>query len=67
MVPGGDWSETGLLQSGFLFLLVIDWVMQKTTKYERCDFTTFLGDLDIADDLTFLSSTMKTTAENINS
>ena len=46
--------------SGFLFLLVIDWVMRRTTVGERTgirwDFTTMLEDLDFADDLALLSS-----------
>ena len=46
--------------SGFLFLLAINWVMQKTTtgvrRGIRLDFTTSLDDLDFADDIVFLSS-----------
>ena len=63
-----DWFpvETGVKQgccmSGFLFLLVIDWVMRKTTEGKRTgirwDFNTLLEDLDFADDIALLSSAM---------
>jgi len=63
-----DWFpvKTGVKQeccmSGFLFLLVIDWVMWRTVEGERTgirwDFTTMLEDLDFADDIALLSSTM---------
>ena len=63
-----DWFQvlTGVKQgccmSGFLFLLTIDWVMRKTTEDARTgirwDFTTLLEDLDFADDIALLSSTM---------
>ena len=47
--------------SGFLFLMVIDWVMRKTVDGQRTgrirwDFTTLLEDIDYADDLLLLSS-----------
>ena len=46
---------------GFLFLLVIDWVMRKTLREGntgiRWRFTEKLEDLDFADDLALLSST----------
>ena len=49
--------------SGFLFLLIIDWVMRRTVEGERTGirwkFTTMLEDLDFADDIALLSSTMK--------
>jgi len=61
-----DWFEikTGVKQgccmSGFLFLLVVDWVMRKTTKHGntgiRWKFNKFLEDLDFADDLALISS-----------
>ena len=61
-----DWFEikTGVKQgccmSGFLFLLVVDWVMRKTTKHGntgiRWKFNNFLEDLDFADDLALISS-----------
>jgi hypothetical protein len=54
--------KLGCCMSGFLFLLVIDWVMRRTVEGERTgirwDFTTMLEDLDFADDLALLSSTM---------
>jgi len=63
-----DWFPvtTGVKQeccmSGFLFLLVINWVMWRTVEGERTgirwDFTTMLEDLDFADDIALLSSTM---------
>ena len=61
-----DWFEikTGVKQgccmSGFLFLLVVDWVMRKTTKYGNTGigwkFNNFLEDLDFADDIALISS-----------
>ena len=46
--------------SGFLFLLVIDWVMRRTVEKEntgiRWRMTSRLEDLDFADDLVLLSS-----------
>ena len=61
-----DWFEvkTGVKQgccmSGFLFLLVVDWVMRNTTKHGntgiRWKFNNFLEDLDFADDLALISS-----------
>ena len=54
--------KQGCCMSGFLFLLVIDWVMRRTTVGERTgirwDFTTMLEDLDFADGLALLSSAM---------
>ena len=54
--------KQGCCMSGFLFLLVIDWVMNKTVSRTRTgirwDFTTVLEDLDFADDIALLSSTM---------
>ena len=53
----------GCVMSGFLFLLVIDWVMRKTLRGGntgiRWRFTEKLEDLDFADDLGLLSSTRK--------
>ena len=57
--------ETGVKQgcnlSGFLFLLVIDWIMRKTVRNGengiRWKFTTKLDDLDYADDIALISST----------
>lgn len=52
--------KQGCNMSGFLFLLVIDYIMKKTTELEptgiRWNFTTKLEDLDFADDLALLSS-----------
>ena len=54
--------KQGCCMSGFLFLLVIDWVMRKTVDGERTgirwNFTNMLEDLDFADDLALLSSAM---------
>ena len=53
----------GCVMSGFLFLLVIDWVMRKTLSTEnigiRWRFTEKLDDLDFADDLALLSNTRR--------
>ena len=53
--------KQGCNMSGFLFLLVIDWVMRKSTAENntgiRWNFTTKLDDLDYADDIALLSST----------
>ena len=63
----GDWFEIkagvkqGCNMSGFLFLLVIDWVMRRTTgngeRGIRWNFTTKLDDLDFADDIALIAST----------
>ena len=49
--------------SGFLFLLVLDFVMRKTTKDKdtrlRWKLTTKLKDLDFADDIALLSPTQQ--------
>ena len=54
--------KQGCCMSGFLFLLTIDWVMRKTTENARTgirwDFTSLLEDLDFADDIALLSSSM---------
>jgi endonuclease/exonuclease/phosphatase family metal-dependent hydrolase len=54
--------KQGCCMSGFLFLLAIDWVMRKTVEGTRTgirwNFTTMLEDLDFADDIALLSSTM---------
>ena len=46
--------------SGFLFLLIIDWIMRRVTTGQRMglrwNFTTTLEDLDFADDIALLSS-----------
>ena len=52
--------KQGCVMSGFLFLLVIDWVMRKSTEGHRngirWNFTTNLEDLDFADDVVLLAS-----------
>ena len=52
--------KQGCTMSGFLFLLVIDYIMIRTIEKEptgiRWNFTTKLEDLDFADDLALLSS-----------
>ena len=52
--------KQGCVMSGFLFLLVIDWIMRKTTADKargiRWNFNTVLEDLDFADDIALLSS-----------
>ena len=54
--------KQGCCMSGLLFLLIIDWVMRQTVEGERTgirwNFTTMLEDLDFADDIALLSSTM---------
>ena len=62
-----EWFEvkSGVKQecnmSGFLFLLVINWVMRRTVAHAGTDIrwkmTTMLEDLDFADDLALISST----------
>ena len=64
-----DWFEIkigvlkqGCCMSGFLFLLVVDWAMRKTTKHGntgiRWNFNNFLEDLDFANDLALISSSL---------
>lgn len=49
--------------SGFLFLLIIDWVMRHTVKEEgtrlRWKFTSKLEGLNFADDVALISSTQR--------
>ena len=72
VIDGGgktDWFDIksgvrqGCVMLGFLFLLVIDWVMRKTLREGstgiRWRFTEKLEDLDFADDLALLSSTRR--------
>ena len=74
-----DWFDvrTGVKQgwcmSGFLFLLVIDWVMRRTLEGRqtgiRWQFTNKLEDLDFADDVALVASKivdMQTKLENLN-
>jgi hypothetical protein len=57
--------------SGFLFLLVIDWIMRKTTTANnntgRWKLTTKLDDLDFADDITLLPSSKDHMQNKFNS
>ena len=52
--------KQGCNMSGFLFLLVIDWIMKKATADNstgiRWKFTSKLEDLDFADDIALISS-----------
>ena len=54
--------KQGCCMSGFLFLLVIDWVMRRNVEGERTgirwNFSSMLEDLDFADDLALLYSAM---------
>ena len=60
-----EWFEVktgvkqGCVMSGFIFNIVIDWIMRNTNNSNRgirWKFTTCLEDLDYADDLSLLSS-----------
>ena len=46
--------------SGFLFVLIVDWTIQRTTERHRngirWNFTSRLEDLDFADDIVLVSS-----------
>lgn len=63
----GEWFDfkTGVKQgcnmSGFLFGMVVDWMMRKTVRNGesgiRWKLTSNLHDLDVADDVALLSST----------
>ena len=58
MVPHNIWSKAGMHYSPFLFLLVIDWVIKRATSENRgiqWGLTSFLEDLDFADDIRLLS------------
>ena len=56
--------KQGCSMSGFLFLLIIDWVMRQTPYDNNTGIlwkmTTKLDDLDFADDIALLSSTKET-------
>ncbi len=59
--------------SGFLFLMVIDWIMRKTTEENniglRWRFMSKFEDLDFADDIALMSSSysyMQAKATNMN-
>jgi hypothetical protein len=60
-----EWFEVksgvrqGCAMSGFIFVLVMDWIMKNTNNQKRgirWNFTTILEDLDYADDLVLISS-----------
>ena len=71
-----DWFQVktgvrqGCVMSGFIFIIVIDWVMRKTTDGRRTgirwDLTKLLEDLDYADDIALLSSTHTQTQDKNN-
>lgn len=67
-----DWFEmkTGIKQGcrmpGFPFLLVLDWIMRKTTRYGNTGFRWFLEDLDFADDIALISSKRERTQTKVN-
>ena len=62
-----DWFKVttgvkqGCVMSGFIFIIVLDWVMGRTVEEERnglrWDFSTALEDLIFADDIALISST----------
>ena len=65
VMPG---VRQGCVMSGFLFVLVIDWIMRKTTRRKRgikwgLDTT---EDLDFADDLALLSTSRRTLRQKTN-
>ena len=72
-----DWFKVktgvkqGCVMSGFLFLLVIDWVMRETTRNNntgiRWQMMSKLEDLDFADDIALLSSTHSQMQSKTNS
>ena len=72
-----DWFKVktgvkqGCIMSGFLFLLVIDWVMRETTRNNstgiRWQMMSKLEDLDFADDIALLSSTHSQMQSKTNS
>ena len=58
----------GCVMSGFLFVLVIDCIMRKTTRMKRgiqCGLDT-KGDIDFADDLALLSTSRRNLQQEIN-
>ena len=62
--------KQGCVLSGFLFLLVIDWVMRKTLEGGRYGIrwtiTEQLDDLDYANDISLLSEAWKAAQEKLN-
>ncbi|KAK3103798.1 hypothetical protein FSP39_021971 [Pinctada imbricata] len=70
-VKSGEKQECNV--SGFLFLLVIDWIMRKATADNntgiRWKFTSKLEDLDFADDIALISSSrqqIQTKTDRVN-
>ena len=63
--------KQGCVMSGFLFLLVIDWVMRETIRKNntrlRWQMMSKLEDLDFADDIALLSSTHSQMQSKTNS
>ena len=55
--------KQGDVMSGFIFLIVVDWIMRNTTAGNktgiRWNFTSKLEDLDFADDIALMSSCYK--------
>lgn len=62
--------KQGCNTSGFLFLLVVDWLMRRTVEHAgtgiRWKIMTALNDLDFADDLAVISSTFTHIRMKIN-
>ena len=62
--------KQGCNMSGFVFLLIIDWIMRKTTACNntgiRWKMTTKLEDLDFADDIALLSSNKEQMQDKLN-
>ena len=62
--------KQGCNMSGFLFLMVLDWVMRRTVGNGengiRWKFTSKLDDLDFADDIALLSSTKQQMQYKLN-
>jgi len=62
--------KQGCVMSGFLFLLVVDWLMRKVTKNNntgiRWKMTSKLEDLDFADNLALISPTFKHIEDKTN-
>ena len=71
-----DWFDIqsgvkqGCVMSGFLFLLVVDWVMRRTTEDKprglKWNHDEFLEDLDYADDIVLLSQTWNDAQEKLD-
>ena len=71
-----DWFDIksgvkqGCVMSGFLFLLVVDWVMRQTTEDKprglQWNNDTYLEDLDYADDIVLLSQTWNDAQEKLD-